>query len=78
MKQKFIDIIEAAGLADDFKQEIFDSLTERFIMEPFAAEIKMGDSKIGGYPHLPKGFEYPQEADFFYEFVGQIKIEKLN
>lgn len=38
------------------------------------SEIKIGDSKIGGNPHLPIGFEYPSTPKGHFMFIGQIKL----
>lgn len=77
MRQDIITQINSTELSDKSKSDIINSLTDRYLIETQKTKIQIGDSKIGGYPHLPKNFEYPQEDSFFYEFVGQINLSDL-
>lgn len=77
MKQEYIEKIKQLGLPDNLTSAAIDSLTERFLVQPEKAAINLGDSKIGGYPHLPTGVEYPQEDNYYYEFVAQINLSDL-
>lgn len=77
MKQEIIDKINSTKLSEKTKQDIISSLTTRYLVDKKKVKIKIGESKIGGYPHLPTGFDYPQEDNFFYEFVGQINLSDL-
>ncbi len=77
MKQNIIDTIKSSEFLDKTKSDIISSLTDRYLIEVQKTNINLGDSKIGGYPHLPKNFEYPQEETYFYEFVGQINLSDL-
>jgi uncharacterized protein YwqG len=77
MKQDLIDLIKSSDFEDKTKLDIINSLTDRYLIEVQKMNIHLGDSKIGGYPHLPKNFEYPQEETYFYEFVGQINLSDL-
>ena len=78
MKQDILDKINLTEFSPDTKSEIINSLTTRFLIDKEKVKINLGDSKIGGYPHLPIDFEYPQEEGYFYEFVGQINLSDLN
>lgn len=77
MKQDIIDKINLTKLSEETKLNIINSLTSRYLVEYKKEKVNIGDSKIGGYPHLPMNFEYPQEDLFFYEFVGQINLSDL-
>lgn len=41
-------------------------------------EVLIGQSKIGGLPHLRKDEEYPINEKGFFEFVAQLNFEELN
>jgi len=77
MKQELVKKILETNLSESLKNRIIDSLTERYVVKTDKSEIKLGDSKIGGFPHLPFDFEYPQEEHYYYEFVGQINLSDL-
>jgi hypothetical protein len=77
MKQDIIEQIQATNLPAHIKTDLMNSLTERFLIEPRKSAINIGDSKIGGFPHLPMGFEYPQEENYYYEFVAQVNLSDL-
>lgn len=59
------------------KVNIINSLTERYIIEAIKGPIQLGDSVLGGFPHLPVHVDYPQEEDYYYEFVAQINLADL-
>ncbi|MDW7691906.1 DUF1963 domain-containing protein [Flammeovirgaceae bacterium SG7u.111] len=77
MKEDVIKGIKSTELPDNIKHEVINSLTCRYLIEPRKENIQIGDSKIGGFPHLPRDYEYPQEVDYYYEFVGQLKLSDL-
>jgi uncharacterized protein YwqG len=77
MKQDLINKISRTEFSDETKTDIINSLTSRYLIDKQKTKINLGDSKIGGFPHLPIDFDYPQEDTYFYEFVGQINLSDL-
>lgn len=77
MKPAIIEEIVRTGLSESIQTDLVSSMTERFLLQPSRSAVQLGESKIGGYPHLPAGFEYPQEAHFVYEFVAQVNLADL-
>lgn len=77
MKQEIIDKIKLSNLNEKDKLDLIKSLTSRYLIQTQNTGISLGSSKFGGYPHLPKKFEYPQEETYFYEFVCQINLSEL-
>jgi uncharacterized protein YwqG len=77
MKQDLINKISRTKFSDATKTDMINSLTSRYLVDKQKAKINLGDSKIGGFPHLPVDFDYPQEDTYFYEFVGQINLSNL-
>ncbi len=77
MKQDLINKISRTKFSDVTKTDIINSLTSRYLIDKQKIKINLGDSKIGGFPHLPVDFDYPQEDTYFYEFVGQINLSDL-
>jgi uncharacterized protein YwqG len=77
MKQDIIEKINSTQFSESTKQDIINNLTTRYLIEKEKVKIKIGESKIGGFPHLPKDLDYPQEENFFYEFIGQINLSDL-
>lgn len=74
MKADIISEILGTDLSENTKTNLINSLSERFLIKPFTSAIKPGDSKIGGFPHLPPDFQYPQGEKYIYEFVAQINL----
>ena len=77
MKEEIVNKIQVSNLSEKFKTDLIKSLTFCYTISTKKTEIKIGDSKIGGFPHLPKSFDYPQEENFYYEFVCQINLSEI-
>jgi len=77
MKDIIKNKILETNLPEDFKLEIIQSLTDRYLIEAQKSKITLGGSKIGGFPHLPKNVKYPQEDNYFYEFIAQVNLAEL-
>jgi uncharacterized protein YwqG len=73
IKNKILD----SEYPQDIKHQIISGLTDRYTIEPYKSLINIGDSKVGGFPHLPNDIEYPQEENYYYEFVAQINLNDL-
>jgi hypothetical protein len=59
MKQDLINKISRTKFSDVTKTDIINSLTSRYLIDNQKTKINLGDSKIGGFPHLPVDFDYP-------------------
>ena len=77
IRNEVIEKVVNTTLPENIKQDIINSLTERYLINIEKSEVSIGDSKIGGFPHLPKEYSYPQEETFYYEFVAQINLSEL-
>lgn len=79
MKKKLLRLIKAAGLSN-VSDKIMESAQEsiRILAHPANEEdMKLGMSKIGGLPDIPKTVNWPVKEIGSLSFIAQINLEEI-
>jgi uncharacterized protein YwqG len=72
--------LKAAGLK--YQASVLDSLKKPSIVAKTSSakegDFSLGESKIGGLPHLPPDFEWPYYEDEPLAFIAQFNLEEIS
>ncbi len=79
-RKKLEEMMISYGIEEPFKNMVLDysTMATYLVCRTANKPVKLGHSKLGGSPHLPKGWEHPQnKKGELYLFMGQLNCEEL-
>lgn len=79
MKLEIVDVMRDGGLsqvAEELENQRMHSIRLKAEVMP-EAELKLGVSKLGGLPDLPKGTEWPKWQDEPLSFIAQLRMSDI-
>lgn len=62
---------------EDFSEKIHSIVVPCVVGETLNEKVSMGDSKVGGLPHVTKDFSWPFFDNYPLEFIAQINCEDV-
>jgi len=77
-KSKLISIIREYGIPP-FDKELVDTIEDSIRLTSIKKDhFKLGESKFGGSPHLPKNISWPKISNTkYYSFLAQINLPEI-
>jgi len=75
-KLQYDNLLKNPKLTNDIREELIKSKNIRFEIEKLSISEEIV-SKLGGYPDMSEGFNYPVKGNHYYEFVCQINLKEL-
>lgn len=77
MRRIMLDDLIKKHKMDAFAEKIHAAVQPCFVGSTSLEAAKLGDSKAGGLPHVPPGFEWPSFKEQPLEFVAQINCRDV-